>query len=151
MLKIAFFDVKKCFRQVYFMRDYLHTQLSEQEVFGMSMLALAHVGDAVYDLLIRTNECAHGVATAKKLHQNTVRQVSASAQSLAADRIIPYLTEREHDVYNRGRNAKVHAIPKGASAQTYHKATALECLFGYLYLSGAYDRINALFTRIIEE
>ena len=127
------------------MTDYLHTTLSEEEVFGMSMLALAHVGDAVFDLLIRTRECAHGISTAKKLHQNTVRQVSAAAQSEAADKFLPHLTEREADVFRRGRNAKVHAIPKGASAQMYHKATALECLFGYLYLTGDYDRLNFLF------
>lgn len=133
------------------MKDYLHTQLSEQEIFGMSMLALAHVGDAVYELLIRVRECARGVATAKKLHQNTVRQVSAPAQADAADRILPFLTEREGEVYSRGRNAKVHAIPKGASAQMYHKATALECLFGYLYLRGEYDRLNELFGYVAEE
>lgn len=133
------------------MKDYLHTQLSEQEVFGMSMLGLAHMGDAVFDLLIRARECARGVATAKKLHQNTVRQVSAAAQSEAVDRILPFLTEREHDIYLRGRNAKVHAIPKGASPQMYHKATALECLFGYLYLSGEYDRLNLLFAKIVQD
>ena len=83
--------------------------------------------------------------------QNTVRQVSAAAQSEAVDRILPFLTEREHDVYLRGRNAKVHAIPKGASPQMYHKATALECLFGYLYLSGEYDRLNLLFAKIVED
>lgn len=125
--------------------DYLHTTLSENEVFTMSMLALAHVGDAVFDLLIRTNECSKGAATAKKLHLNTVSRVSATAQAEAVDKILPLLTEREQDVFRRGRNAKVHKVPKGASVIEYHKATALECLFGYLYLTGNYDRVNELF------
>lgn len=133
------------------MKDYLHTKLSCDAVFGMSMLALAHIGDGVYDLMIRARECARGVATAKKMHQNTVRLVSARAQSEAVERILPILTEHEKDVYLRGRNTKVHAIPKGASHEMYHKATALECLFGYLYLSGQYDRLNELFHQIVKE
>lgn len=132
------------------MLDYLHTTLSDDEVFGMSMLALAHVGDAVFDLLIRTKECSKGVATAKKLHQNTVSQVSANAQAAAVDKILPRLSEREEEIYRRGRNAKVHKIPKGASHETYHKATALECLFGYLYLTGNYPRLNEIFAIIAE-
>lgn len=132
------------------MLDYLHTTLSEDEVFGMSMLALAHVGDAVFDLLIRTKECSHGVATAKTLHKNTVSQVSANAQSEAVDKILPHLSEREQDVFRRGRNAKVSKIPKGASHETYHKATALECLFGYLYLTGSYTRLNEIFDIIVK-
>ncbi len=133
------------------MNDYLHTRIDGQAVFQMSMLGLAHMGDAVYELLVRARECARGVATAKALHRNTVRQVSATAQAAAAERILPILTEREHDVFLRGRNTKVHAVPKGASAAVYHAATALECLFGYLYLSGEYDRINELFDRIVSE
>lgn len=132
------------------MTDYLHTILSENEVFAMSMLALAHVGDAVFDLLIRTKESARGVATAKNLHRNTVSQVSANAQAAAADKILPHLTEREGDVFRRGKNAKVHKIPKGASHETYHKATALECLFGYLYLTGNYTRLNEIFDIIVK-
>ena len=132
------------------MLDYLHTTLSEDEVFGMSMLALAHVGDAVFDLLIRTRECSRGAVTAKTLHRNTVSQVSANAQSEAVDKILPHLNEKEQDVFRRGRNAKVHKIPKGASHETYHKATALECLFGYLYLTGNYARLNEIFAIIVE-
>ncbi|MEG2377600.1 MAG: ribonuclease III domain-containing protein [Clostridia bacterium] len=131
------------------MKDYLRTVLEPDAVFGMSMLGLAHIGDAVYELLIRTRECERGVATAKKLHQNTVKQVSAGAQAAAADKIMPLLSDDENDVFRRGRNAKVQTVPKGASCDVYHKATALEGLFGYLYLSGRYDRINALFEAII--
>jgi len=132
------------------MTDYLHTILGEDEVFGLSMLALAHVGDGVFDLLIRTKECSKGIATVKKLHQNTVSQVSANAQAEAADKFLPHLTEKEQDVFRRGKNAKVHKIPKGASHETYHKATALECLFGYLYLTGNYTRLNEIFDIIVK-
>ncbi len=127
------------------MTDFLHTKLSENEVFGMSMLALAHVGDAVYDLLIRTRECSLGTQSVKTLHRNTVKLVSAVAQAEASDKILPHLTEREADIFRRGRNTKVNSHPKNAPLDAYHKATALECLFGYLYLLGEYDRVNELF------
>ena len=127
------------------MHDYLRTILSEEEVFSMSMLALAHVGDAVYDLLIRCHEASRGITTVKTLHRNTIARVSAAAQASAAERILPSLTEREADIFRRGRNTKINSHPKHASLADYHTATAFECLFGYLDLIGAHERINELF------
>ena len=127
------------------MKDYLHTVLPPEQLRQMNLLALAHVGDGVYELLVRTLLCASGTSTAKKLHFDTVQRVCASAQARASTRILPVLTEEESDIFRRGRNAKVHSVPKAAALGDYHAATALEALFGYLYLSGQTERINELF------
>ncbi len=131
------------------MKDFLHTTLSKDELFEMSSTALAHVGDAVFELLVRTYLASSGgLRSAKTLHKKTVESVSASAQAEAAKLIIPALNEEEHDVFIRARNAKVNSLPKHATPEIYHTATALEALFGYIYLCGRYDRINELFSLI---
>ena len=113
---------------------------------NMSALALAHIGDAVFELLVRTELCKQGSAVNGKLHKLTVAEVCAPAQAEFVDRILPHLTEEESAVYRRGRNAHVHAIPKNATHAQYGKATGLEALFGMLYLSGQNERICELFT-----
>ncbi|MBQ8004517.1 MAG: ribonuclease III [Oscillospiraceae bacterium] len=127
------------------MRDYLHTVLNHGEIFEMGSTALAHIGDAVFELMVRSDLCKKGKRKAKELHKSTVLAVSASAQEKAAEKIMPYLTEEEHEVFLRGRNAKVNTLPKHATPGTYHTATAFEALLGYLYLLGRYDRLNELF------
>ncbi len=132
------------------MRDYLHTTLSSEELFEMSSTALAHVGDAVFELLVRSNLSASGERTAKKLHTKTVQSVSASAQYDAAARILPLLDEEERGVFMRARNAKVNSLPKHSTPEVYHTATAFEALLGYIYLSGRYERLNELFSIAIK-
>lgn len=112
--------------------------------YGMSSLALAHIGDAVYELLVRARLCT-AQHTAKKLHASTVRLVCAPAQALAAQAVLPSLSENEKTVFMRARNAQVSHVPKGASGMQYSLATALEALFGYLYLQGESERIEQLF------
>ncbi len=119
--------------------------LSMQEIQKMSALALAHIGDAVFELLVRTELCKQGVAVNGNLHKQTVARVCAPAQAAFAQRIMPHLTEEEAAVYRRGRNAHVHAIPKNATQSQYGKATGLEALFGMLYLSGRTQRVAELF------
>ena len=131
------------------MRDYLHTVLDKNEIFEMSSLGLAHIGDAVFELMVRGNLCKGGMKKAKELHKNTVLAVSASAQEEASKKILPHLTEEEKDVYLRGRNAKVNSLPKHATPEAYHAATAFEALWGWLYLSGKYERLNELFDIIV--
>ena len=133
------------------MEDYFHVQMTADQIRGLSSIALAHLGDAVYELLVRTWLCAHGAATGKNLHRATIEQVCAPAQARRAERIYPQLTEEEAAVFRRGRNANVHTIPKSASRKEYQEATALECLLGYLYLSGRQERINELFLMMEEE
>ena len=133
------------------MTDYFSVQLTDDEIRGISSIGLAHMGDGVYELLVRTWLCAHGKATGKGLHQATIRLVCAESQAEKASRILPLLTEEELAVYKRGRNAQVHSVPTHASRAQYQQATALEALFGWLYLHGHRERINELFTQMMEE
>ncbi len=131
--------------------DYFSPQMSLNEVNAISMLGLAHIGDGVYELLVRTMLCAQGHSAVQKLHKLTVAQVNAPAQAAAVKKILPSLTEAELAVYKRGRNAKVNSVPQRASEAEYHAATGLEALFGWLYLQGKRERISELFGIIMEE
>lgn len=133
------------------MTDYLHIQLPPDQIRGISSIGLAHMGDAVYELLVRTWLCAHGKATGKGLHRATVALVCAPKQAELAQRIMPLLTEEEQAVFRRGRNANVHSIPAHASRAQYQQATALEALLGWLHLSGRHDRVEQLFAVMMEE
>lgn len=133
------------------MKDYLGIQLSDEQLQTISVLGLAHIGDGVYELLVRTWLCANGKTTSKGLHKETVSYVRAPAQAKAVAKIMDKLSEAEQAVFKRGRNAKVNSVPKNADISEYHAATGLETLFGYLYLKGERDRINELFGLIVEE
>ena len=133
------------------MTDYFAVRLPEDDIRAISSIGLAHIGDGVYELLVRTCLCAHGKATGKGLHRATVQLVCAPEQARRAQRILPLLTEEEQEVYRRGRNAHVHSIPQHASRTEYQQATALEALLGWLYLSGHRERINELFETMMEE
>ena len=131
------------------MEALLHHALNPREVGAVSALGLAHMGDAVYEILVRS--MLDGRTTSGHLHKETTAYVCAPAQAEAADRLLPHLTEEEAGYYRRGRNAAVHNIPKNATHSQYSKATGLEALFGALYLLGQTDRIRALFTIIMED
>ena len=131
--------------------DFLHPHLSDAEILQVSSLGLAHIGDVVYEIMTRSYIVCHGTQTAKNLHAKTVSLVRASAQYTAAQKIIPLLTEEEQDVFKRARNTKLHGIPKAASRSEYAHATALEALFGWLYLKKQYDRLNELYSVISED
>ena len=133
------------------MTDYFTTQLPADEIRGISSIGLAHLGDGVYELLVRTWLCAHGKATGKGLHRATIELVCAPKQAELAEKILPLLTQEEQDVFRRGRNANVHSIPHHASRAQYQQATALEALLGWLYLNGQRERINELFNIMMEE
>lgn len=133
------------------MTDYFAIRLPADDIRAISSIGLAHMGDGVYELLVRTRLCAHGKATGKGLHRATVQLVCAPEQARRAQAILPLLTEEEQEVFRRGRNANVHSIPRHASRAEYQQATALEALFGWLYLSGQRERINELFNRMMEE
>ncbi len=132
------------------MQDFIPS-LPEKEVNQMSMLALAHVGDAVYELLVRAALCQEKHASVMQLHRLTVERVRAGAQAAAASRLLPLLEEKELAVYRRGRNTRVHSVPHHADIAQYHAATGLEALFGWLYLQGETGRLQALFSAAMEE
>ena len=121
-----------------------------EQVAALSNLGLAHIGDGVFELLCRSYLCAQGHTNVLELHKRTVAMVKAPAQAAFAERLLPSLTPEETDYYRRGKNAHVHAVPKGATPAQYAKATGLEALFGALYLAGKTGRINELFRAVME-
>ena len=132
------------------MENFFAMNLSEKEINAFSNLGLAHIGDGVYELLCRSYLCAKGEHTVGQLHKNTVQLVKAPTQARLVEKLLPHLTESELSYYRRGKNAHVHAVPKGATPAEYAKATGLETLFGALYLSGQTQRINELFHIMME-
>ncbi len=133
------------------MTDYFEISTSRESLLQTSELALAHVGDAVFELLVRTRLCLGGVSTNQKLHRQSVEQVTAPAQAAFVGKLLPHLTEEEQAVYKRGRNAHSHQAPKSATPGQYARATGLETLFGWLWLTGQKQRISELFELGMQE
>ncbi len=106
----------------------------------ISSLNLAYIGDGVYELMVR-ERLVRESGRCRGLHKLAVEQVRAEAQAIAADRLLPLLSEGEAAVYRRGRNAHT-----ARTDGVYHKATGLEALFGYLYLGGETARLRELFS-----
>ena len=119
--------------------------LDKREAGMYSPLALAFMGDSVYEQLVREKLILSANMPAGKLHSLTVKYVCCEFQSAASEKILPVFTEEESDVFRRGRNAGGITPPKHSSVREYRTATALECLFGYLYLTGRQERIEELF------
>ena len=120
-----------------------------QDIKSMSPSTLAFMGDAVYGLLVREKLCEVNRPSGE-LHSMSVKYVSATAQDEAFSVISELLSEDEMAVFKRGRNFHTSNTPKSSSAKQYHTATGLETLFGYLYLSGANQRLAELFEIIWE-
>ena len=133
------------------MENYFDITMTDDQLRAISSIGLAHMGDAVFEILVRTWLCAHGKATGKGLHQATIALVRAESQAEKAERILPLLTEEEAAVFRRGRDAQVHSVPPHASRAQYGEATALEALLGWLWLKGRKARINELFCTMMEE
>ncbi len=114
----------------------------------LSPLNLAFIGDCVYEMLVRETLVTDANRPVNDLHRESVKFVSAKAQTAAFEKIKDILTEEEMAVYKRGRNAKVGHSPKSATEGEYHCATGVEALFGYLYLTERLDRIKELFSEI---
>lgn len=112
-----------------------------------SPLTLAFVGDAVFDLLVREMLASSANAPVGSLNDQKVSMVCCKAQAEYAKTLLPVLTEEELAVYKRGRNSS-QSPPRGAKASDYGSATGLECLMGYLYLTGSAGRITELFNMI---
>lgn len=115
----------------------------------LSPLNLAFIGDAIYEILVREMLVCDANRPVNDLHRESVKYVSAAAQTAAFEKIKNCLTEEETAQFKRGRNAKVGHLPKSASDAQYHTATGVEALFGYLYLTEQKDRIKELFDIII--
>lgn len=131
--------------------DYFHISEDKQELLKMSNLGLAYLGDAVYEVMVRSWLCLHGKLTPGKLHKAALAYVSAPKQAAKMEILLPILTEEETTIFKRGRNASPHSYPKGATRREYQIATGMEALFGWLYLQGRTDRLNELFELIMRE
>ncbi len=114
-----------------------------------SPLALAFLGDAVYELKIRDIAVKKGIRKVNDLHNDVVKKVRASFQSQAILHIAEMLTEEENGIYHRGRNTGGVKAPKNADVVEYRRATGLEALFGYLYIEGKNERIDELISAIL--
>lgn len=137
-------------------RDMLQAILStfsgkKQDIRTYSPLTLAYVGDAVYDLIIRTVVVERANRPANELHRITVKYVSANAQCKIVQALMEDLTEEEQSVYRRGKNSKPHTTAKNASVADYMKATGFEAVIGYLYLTDQMPRILELVKSGIEK
>ena len=133
------------------MTDYFLLDRPKEKIGAISNLGLAHLGDGVFELMVRSWLCLHGKATAKGLHKAAVGYVAAPSQARMAKKIFDALSSEEQDVFRRGRNASPHSIPQNASREEYAAATALEALFGWLWLRGERDRLNELFGKMMED
>jgi len=140
----------KKYREDWTLEDLFQVNMEKRQVDAISNLGLAHVGDGVYELMVRSFLCAQGGQTVKRLHKESVELVKAPTQAALAEKILPLLTEEEQDYYRRGKNAHTHAAPKAASPKQYAMATGLEALFGALYLLGRKERLNELFRNMME-
>ena len=132
------------------MENLFEMNMPKAEIDAISNLGLAHMGDCVFEILVRAHLCASGEKTVDKLHRDTIRLVKATSQAAFADKMRPLLTETELAYYRRGKNSHVHAVPKSATPAEYAKATGVETLFGYLFLSGQKDRANEIFNLVME-
>ena len=121
-----------------------HDAFTVRDTRELNPLQMAYVGDTVHDLYVRSMLLSRGM-TVGKMHRYAVRMVSAFAQARMLEAIEPDLTEKEADIARRGRNSQAkHAAPKHADPADYAHATALEALWGYLYLSGENQRLDTL-------
>ena len=118
--------------------------LKEQDAKQYSPLTLAYIGDAVYEVIVRTILVEQGNAPVNALHKQASRLVKAEAQADAYHRIKELLTEEEMSVFRRGRNAKSYTSAKNATIGDYRVATGFEALFGYWYLTGQTERMLAV-------
>ena len=126
-------------------------ELEYQDIRTYSPLTLAYIGDAIYELVIRTILVEKGNTQVNKLHKRASRLVKASSQSAMIEKLKPYLTEEEMGVFKRGRNAKAATMAKNATMSDYRRATGFEALMGYLYLTEQWERMLELMKTGIRE
>lgn len=119
-------------------------QMQEVDVKTYSPLALAYIGDCIFDLVIKNLVLNEGNKPVQKLHRETSRYVQASSQSKMMRRLQEELTEEEHQIYKRGRNSKTVSPAKNQTVTDYRRATGFEALIGYLYLNREYRRMLEL-------
>lgn len=125
-----------------YIREMFH--VPDVDIRTYSPLALAYIGDGVFDLIIRSVVVGRGNTKPNRLHQRTSQVVKAHTQAQIIEYLLPQLDEEEADIYRRGRNANSATMAKNATVADYRKATGLEALVGYLYLTDRFERLMDL-------
>lgn len=134
------------------LNDYLNSKfdIEPKDIRTYSPLTLAYIGDAIFDVVVRSILVNKGNTAVNKLHQRASSVVKAPTQAMMAAALMDDFTEEEADWYRRGRNSKPHTKAKNATTMDYLEATGFEAVMGYLYLTGDMDRICELVHRGIE-
>lgn len=131
--------------------DVLKGKFTTKDVKALNPLVLAFVGDAIYEVFVRTYLVdKNRDMSVHKLHVEAIAFVKAHAQSEFVKLLEDKLTEDEIQVYKRGRNSKSGTVPKNADVQEYRAATGFESLLGYLYLTEQQDRLNEILNLVVE-
>lgn len=130
-------------------KKFMLSPIGEEEARLRNPLVLAYIGDTIYDLYVRTYFVKNTKLGVNALNSRCAGMVNARVQAEAARRIYDSLTEREQDIFRRGRNSSPKSTAKNMSVADYMSATALESVIGYLYLSGEHERIEELMETII--
>ena len=125
--------------------DYFHLSEDKQDILNMSSLGLAYLGDAVYEVMVRSWLCLRGKLTPGALHRSALDYVAAPRQAALLEKLLPVLRPEETQVFKRGRNASKASVAKHASPEEYRASTGFECLLGWLYLNGQLSRVHELF------
>ncbi|MBP3818324.1 MAG: ribonuclease III [Butyrivibrio sp.] len=135
------------------LNDYFNEQfgIKEQDIRTFSPLTLAYIGDAIFDVIVRSILVNQGNTAVNKLHSRASSIVKAGTQSLIIRTIMDDLTEEEKEIYRRGRNSKPHTKAKNASTIEYLDATGFEAVMGFLYLKGDMDRVCEIVRLAIEK
>ena len=133
------------------MNNFNLSNIDEKNINLINPLVLAYIGDSVYEVYVRTKVVNDGMLKTNKLHRLSTEYVKAKAQAEALVSILENLTEEELNIVRRGKNANSNTIPKNADVVDYKKATALEALIGYLFLSNKLERLDEIIDLILNK
>ena len=133
------------------MNNFNLSNIDEKNINLINPLVLAYIGDSVYEVYVRTKVVNDGMLKTNKLHRLSTEYVKAKAQAEALVSIQENLTEEELNIVRRGKNANSNTIPKNADVMDYKKATALEALIGYLFLSNRLERLDEVIDLILNK
>lgn len=127
----------------------MNKELTAEDILMLAPLQLAYIGDAVYELMVRTKILSRG-RSVNKMHKTSTGYVKAESQARIVKELDDFFTDKEKQVIRRGRNAKSNTSPKNADIMDYRLATGFEALIGHLYLNEEYDRLGEVFDRVEE-
>ncbi|MBO6239883.1 MAG: ribonuclease III [Butyrivibrio sp.] len=135
------------------LNEYFNEQfgIKEQDIRTFSPLTLAYIGDAVFDVIVRSILVNKGNTAVNKLHVRASSIVKAGTQAMIIKTVMDDLTDEEKDIYRRGRNSKPHTKAKNATTMDYLDATGFEAVIGFLYLKGDMDRVCDIVKIAIEK